>query len=773
MGAQEKATSAPRNEDLNEGWTPDVAADDQISNLMTKVRREVERKFENGGIQTQKPMGDTHDTKYTGRKCCRSLSPLEPAMRRWDVVTVLLLVFTAVVTPFEIAFLTSSVDGLFFVNRFVDIGFLSDMFINFRLAYLSDTGAYEFSPAKIWVHYCKGWFFLDLVSLIPWDCIAMIVEANTNSGEVQDLKVLRLLKILKLTKMIRIMKSASIFKRLQTELGMHNTTKQLIKNGILILATVHWTACGWGMIAAYDDSWITRFEERKGIELPTYDVYALSLEYALTVMCMSYATIMPETSVERWFSLVAMLIAGFVYVFVIGGICSAIAAEDSATMMFKENVDTLMLFFRNIALPNELKMRAFDYLNYCENLLRDDSHRDVLMIMPQSIRGDICTFQHSGIVSRIPFLQKCFKPVGNGNAQTGDQAKLLSFICLKLSQKAYPPQEVIYLRNDAATDVFIITRGVVKISGGFIKVPQFLSKGANFGSDMLMTPDPLRVHAVKSVSYSTHSLLSAEDLLELQVSKPALFEIASGSIQLHRNILKTAYTMQKFGKMVCDEIRKEVATKDCMREVAAQTVTARFRKQIYEDSTGNDGNDGNDCSDGAAEAASENNRGIAECMAERIEGGRGVTPKDPSRSIHVPKAASTSPLPLPELNGSVYCLSPGGDAEWQVPPPQSKQSKQSEQSKQSKIVVNGVANERVTADDLRGVFSGDADSMPLADLFALQQKVKAQSAEWRALFGRLKTAIQLQTAKDLGDRDKQARARAQTNGKQSRTSFAD
>jgi hypothetical protein len=89
-------------------------------NLMTKIRGEIDRKFETGGIVDQKTVGDVTHVKYKSG-WCRSLSPLDPDMRRWDLVTVLLLGFTAVVTPFEIAFLDTSVDGLFVVNRLVDL----------------------------------------------------------------------------------------------------------------------------------------------------------------------------------------------------------------------------------------------------------------------------------------------------------------------------------------------------------------------------------------------------------------------------------------------------------------------------------------------------------------------------------------------------------------------------------------------------------------------------------------------------------------------------
>ena len=141
----------------------------------------------------------------------------------------------AKVTPFEIAFLETKYDTLFVLNRLVDMGFLMDIVINFRLAFLDKKeGSFVLDKKKIIRHYVRGWFMLDAVSLIPWDLIELL------SGSGGNLKVLRLLKILKLTKLVRILKSATLFKRIQADLGLDNTSSSLVKYLMMIVATMHW-----------------------------------------------------------------------------------------------------------------------------------------------------------------------------------------------------------------------------------------------------------------------------------------------------------------------------------------------------------------------------------------------------------------------------------------------------------------------------------------------------------------------------------------------------
>eukprot|EP00965_Chrysotila_dentata_P222733 6193142-Pleurochrysis_carterae.AAC.2 len=54
----------------------------------------------------------------------------------WDAITGMALVFTALVTPYEVAFLSaasSPLDPLFIINRVVDLIFLADMVVQFLL----------------------------------------------------------------------------------------------------------------------------------------------------------------------------------------------------------------------------------------------------------------------------------------------------------------------------------------------------------------------------------------------------------------------------------------------------------------------------------------------------------------------------------------------------------------------------------------------------------------------------------------------------------------
>ena len=50
------------------------------------------------------------------------------------------MIYTAFVTPYEVAFLETKIDVLFVVNRIVDLGFVTDIWVQFHLEYLNKDG---------------------------------------------------------------------------------------------------------------------------------------------------------------------------------------------------------------------------------------------------------------------------------------------------------------------------------------------------------------------------------------------------------------------------------------------------------------------------------------------------------------------------------------------------------------------------------------------------------------------------------------------------------
>ena len=82
-----------------------------------------------------------------------TLMPNSRWTRRWDLLLVLVLGFTATVTPFEVGFLPPvELNPLFYANRAVDFIFALDIILNFFTAYRADAehgGAWVFGSHAV------------------------------------------------------------------------------------------------------------------------------------------------------------------------------------------------------------------------------------------------------------------------------------------------------------------------------------------------------------------------------------------------------------------------------------------------------------------------------------------------------------------------------------------------------------------------------------------------------------------------------------------------
>ena len=186
------------------------------------------------------------------------LDPLNSSLLlKWDIVTALALLFTATLTPFEIAFIDqaeSPANSWFIVNRVVDLIFIVDMVLQFFIAYedrrknkAHGTGFF-YTREVIWDrrricrHYLLGSFSVDLVSILPsfLDVLPLMTQ-ESNIGI--DTRAMRALRVLRLIKLIRLMRAQRVISRVSSRIAISHTSQTLISCLVAILLASHWYAC--------------------------------------------------------------------------------------------------------------------------------------------------------------------------------------------------------------------------------------------------------------------------------------------------------------------------------------------------------------------------------------------------------------------------------------------------------------------------------------------------------------------------------------------------
>jgi hypothetical protein len=138
---------------------------------------------------------------------CGVLHPKSRFKIYWSLLLILLLLYSAFVSPVRIAFADSDAEeGMAWVviEAVVDILFGLDIFVNFISAYYDDDDNLIGSRRTIVINYMKLWFWIDLLASFPFQLVfSGIPELPTYNDLLRLLRLprlYRLFKVLKLTK---------------------------------------------------------------------------------------------------------------------------------------------------------------------------------------------------------------------------------------------------------------------------------------------------------------------------------------------------------------------------------------------------------------------------------------------------------------------------------------------------------------------------------------------------------------------------------------------
>jgi len=260
----------------------------------------------------------------------------------------LILVWTALVTPFEVSFLEPDYNYLFIINRLIDTVFLIDMVFTFLMDPLnneelkvastvwiplcfSSLGCPVVFPSfsfllrtklytalrglilpkantnplslcdaqtaglpdhnKMAQNYLSGWFTIDLISTIPFDLFTIVLRGGGNT-DVQKLKFLRAMRLLRLVKLLRLLRVSRIFERWEDRVAINFAVLSLCKSSIGTLLCSHWIGCLWYITAFIEDApanWVksTSVASYSSLDDPgvtTYDKYVASWYFSVMTM---------------------------------------------------------------------------------------------------------------------------------------------------------------------------------------------------------------------------------------------------------------------------------------------------------------------------------------------------------------------------------------------------------------------------------------------------------------------------------------------------------
>ncbi|KAH3873160.1 hypothetical protein DPMN_036387 [Dreissena polymorpha] len=485
----------------------------------------------------------------------------------WDWVILILVLYTAVFTPYQTAFLlnedestmrlnrnaatrsqtsdTTKASPLVIIDLIVDLMFILDILINFRTSYLHN-GEVIMDQKKIAINYVKGWFLIDTVAAIPFDLLLF------GSGTSDTMTIAGILKTARLLRLLRVIRRIEQF----AEYGA----------AVLLLLMVtfslvgHWLACAFYAIAYWERphldgniGWLDHLAQQlnepfivnvtsSGPSIKTKYITALYFTFT-SLTSIGFGNISPNTNAEKIFSIFAMLLGSLLSAAIFGNVSSIMLRIYQGTDEYHEKVQSIKDFINFHHLPKNLATRLQESFQHAWSYTNGIDMNSVLKSFPECLQADICLHLNRNLLNNCPAFQK---------ASTG----CLRALSMQFKTTHAPPGDTLIHPGDILTSIYFMARGSIEI----IKdntVMAILGKDDIFGGDLHdLDTSGKSLYFVRALTYCDINRIEISDLKDTLNSYPEFAEEFMKRIQVTFNLKRgTLFESKRKSKIDEEKLR--------------------------------------------------------------------------------------------------------------------------------------------------------------------------------------------------------------------------
>ncbi|KAJ4924365.1 hypothetical protein JOQ06_000605 [Pogonophryne albipinna] len=473
----------------------------------------------------------------------------------WDWLILLLVIYTAIFTPYSAAFLLNDIEEqrrrecgyscspLNVVDLIVDIMFIVDILINFRTTYVNANEEVVSHPAKIAIHYFKGWFLIDMVAAIPFDllifgsgsdefaeslftirCVFLRggpwlqagsdwqVEGKEQTAERRDTTTLiGLLKTARLLRLVRVARKLDRY----SEYG----AAVLMLLMCIFALIAHWLACIWYAIGNVEKPYLEHkigWLDNLGVSIgkkynysdpssgPSIkDKYVTALYFTFSSLTsVGFGNVSPNTNSEKIFSICVMLIGSLMYASIFGNVSAIIQRLYSGTARYHLQMLRVKEFIRFHQIPNPLRQRLEEYFQHAWTYTNGIDMNMVLKGFPECLQADICLHLNKNL------LEGC-------KAFHGATKGCLRALAMRFKTTHAPPGDTLVHSGDVLTALYFVSRGSIEILKDDVVVA-ILGKNDIFGEMIhLFSKSGKSCADVRALSYCDLHTIQREEILEV------------------------------------------------------------------------------------------------------------------------------------------------------------------------------------------------------------------------------------------------------------------
>ncbi|VDP00622.1 unnamed protein product [Soboliphyme baturini] len=457
----------------------------------------------------------------------------------WDWIILAVTFYTAVVVPYYVAFKVHTYESLvaLILDTSADFIFVTDVVLNFQTTFVGPGGEIVSDPKIIRQNYFRTWFFMDLLSCLPYD---------KNGNMFTALKIIRLLRL------------GRVARKLDSYLDYGVATLLLLLATYVMVA--HWLACIWYSIGEYETRkwlihrtggkcWLIRLAEE--IDTPFNitltggpsegSAYITALYFTMTSLTtIGFGNVAGTTESEKVFCVFMMLISSLLYATIFGHMTTIIQQMTLATQRYREMISSVREFMKLHEVPKPLAERILDYVVSTWAVNKGIDSARVLSYCPRDMKADICVHLNRKVFSE----HSCFRLASDG---------CLRSLAIHFITNHSAPGDFLYHTGESVDALWFVVHGSLEVVQDD-EVVAILGNGDVFGDDFWKNDSVGQsVANVRALTYADLHTIKRDPLLDVLNFYPSFAKSFARSLTLTYNL---KYRM-KFRKIIDVEREKE------------------------------------------------------------------------------------------------------------------------------------------------------------------------------------------------------------------------